>query len=113
MGAIHGTCTSNQIFTLKTDIQQLFYAGIIESTTPFIFKLLKTRMAISFLYLSGFPEYLNDGKHDDTLRKGGDQLPFPDQCILLADKIPAHGTIHGSTNGKTARRVRTAKMSQT
>ena len=85
VGAIDGT--SHQIFKPMTDPQQLFYSGYRKYHAIHTQIVADTDGNICFIS-SGFPGHLNDAQQFNLMTQiGGDQLPFPDQCILLADKI--------------------------
>ena len=85
VGAIDGT--SHQIFKPMTIPQQLFYSWYRKYNANHAQIVSDKDSNICFIS-SGFPGYLGYAQQFNmTAQIGGDQLPFPDQCILLVDKI--------------------------
>ena len=88
VGAIDGT--SNEIYRPMNEPQQQFYSGNRS------YHCLHTHMVVDatgiIRYIaSGFMGHLNDAQTFGLMRRIGTELCFPEQCVLLGDKIDPHG----------------------
>ena len=88
VGAIDGT--SHEIYRPMNEPQQQFYSGNRS------YHCLHTQMVVDatgiMRYIeSGFMGHLNDAQKIGLMRRIGTELCFPEQCVLLGDKIYPNG----------------------
>ena len=88
VGAIDGT--SHEIYRPMNEPQQQFYSGNRS------YHCLHTQMVVDatgiIRYIeSGFMGHLNDAQTFGLMRRIGTELCFPEQCVLLGDKIYPNG----------------------
>ena len=84
VGAIDGT--SHEIYRPQTEPQQLFYSGHRCYHALHTQLIVDTSGTIRHVE-SGFPGHLNDAQTLGLMQYIGTDLPFPPECVLLADRI--------------------------
>ena len=84
VGAIDGT--SHEICRPSNEPQQLFYSGHRKYHSIHSQVIVDNCGQIRYIEC-GFMGHLNDAQQFALMPKLGTDLPFPDECIILADKI--------------------------
>ena len=91
VGAIDGT--SHRIYRPKVEPQELYYSGYRHSHCIHSQVVIDANGIIRYVS-SGYPGHLNDAQTYTMMRQIGVDLSFPDELVLLGDKIyPNRGAI--------------------
>jgi len=86
VGAIDGT--SHEIYIPQTEPQELYYSGYRHFHCMHTIMIVDNNRILRYVR-SGFLGHQNDAQIFNMLPKIGpnEELPFPDNCLLLGDKI--------------------------
>ena len=84
VGAIDGT--SHEIYRPMNEPQQQFYSGNRSYHCLHTHMVVDAREIIRYIE-SGFIGHLNDAQTFGLMRRIRTELCFPEQCVLLGDKI--------------------------
>ena len=84
VGAIDGT--SHEIYRPSDEDQAIYYSGHRQYHAIHTQVVVDNNSKIRYIE-SGFPGHLNDAQQYRLMNDIGNVLPFPNDCILLGDKI--------------------------